>query len=92
MIQQQRCVIGGVDFVAGSRFACARVDGRHPAHNTPIKRYRHLNFFQYECILEVRVPRVKLPEGRVVLVEPDWAGKHSGFTLLFNALVLMLCQ
>jgi transposase len=40
----------------------------------------------------VRVPRVKLPDGRVLLVEPDWAGKLAGFTLLFEALVLMLCQ
>jgi transposase len=35
---------------------------------------------------------VKLPDGRVLLVEPAWAGKLSGFTLLFEALVLALCQ
>lgn len=82
----------GIDFVAGSRFACAGVEGVHPVHDTVIKRYRHLNFFQHECFLEVRTPRVKLPDGRVALVEPAWAGKLSGFTLLFEALVLMLCQ
>ena len=81
-----------IDFVAGSRFACPGVDGVHPVHDTVIKRYRHLNFFQHECFLEVRTPRVKLPDGRVALVEPAWAGKLSGFTLLFEALVLMLCQ
>ena len=53
---------------------------------------RHLNFFQHECHLEVRVPRVRLPDGKVALVEPDWVGKLSGFTLLFEALVLMLAQ
>jgi hypothetical protein len=63
--QQQRCLIIGVDFVAGSRFAYAGADGRHPVHDTQIKRYRHLNFFQFECILEVRVPRVQLSDGRV---------------------------
>jgi transposase len=31
-----------------------------------------------------------LPDGRVILVEPPWAGHLSGFTLLFEALVLML--
>jgi transposase len=81
-----------IDFVAGSRFACPGVEGEHPVHDTVIKRYRHLNFFQHECFLEVRTPRVKLPEGRVVLVEPTWAGKLAGFTLLFEAVVLMLCQ
>jgi transposase len=61
-------------------------------HDTQVKRYRHLNFFQHECYLEVRTPRVKLPDGRVVRVEPDWAGKLSGFTLLFEALVLALAR
>ena len=81
-----------IDFTAGSRFAHPGAPGLHPVHDTQVKRYRHLNFFQHECYLEVRTPRVKLPDGRVVLVEPDWAGKLSGFTLLFEALVLALCQ
>ena len=81
-----------VDFVPGSRFAVPGVEGEHPVHDTVPKRYRHLNFFQHECFLEVRVPRVKLPEGAVKQIEPPWAGKLSGFTLLFEALVLLLCQ
>lgn len=81
-----------IDFVAGSRFAHPAAAGLHPVHDTQMKRYRHLNFFQHECYLEVRTPRVKLPDGRVVLVEPDWAGKLAGFTLLFEALVLALAQ
>src|ERR1700689_2535586 len=81
-----------VDFVAGSRFGYAGVAGEHPVHDTQIKRLRHLNFFQHECFLEVRVPRVRLPDGSVRLVEPDWVGKLDGFTLLFEALVLALCQ
>ncbi len=38
------------------------------------------------------MPRVKLPDGSVRLIEPPWAGKLSGFTLLFEALVLCLCR
>jgi transposase len=49
-----------------------------------------LNFFQHERVLQVRTPRVKLPDERVVLVKPPFAGKLSGFTLLFEALVLVL--
>jgi len=81
-----------VDFAKGSRFAVADAAGEHPVHDTVSKRYRHLNFFQHECFLEVRVPRVQLPDGAVRQIEPPWAGKLSGFTLLFEALVLMLCQ
>jgi transposase len=88
----QRQLTIHVDFVPGSRFAHPKAAGDHKVHDTQIKRLRHLNFFQHECHLEVRVPRVKLPDGKVALVEPDWVGKLSGFTLLFEALVLMLAQ
>lgn len=53
---------------------------------------RHLNFFQHECYLEVRVPRVRLPDGKVRLVEPVWVGQLDGFTLLFEAMVLAMCR
>jgi transposase len=81
-----------VDFVAGTRFAHPDAAGEHPVHDTQVKRLRHLNFFQHECFLEVRVPRVRLPDGKVRLVEPEWVGRLDGFTLLFEALVLSLCQ
>jgi transposase len=79
-----------IDFKAGSRFAVQGAAGEHPVHDTVTKTYRHLNFFQHECVLQVRTPRVKLPDGRVALIKPPFAGKLSGFTLLFEALVLML--
>ena len=82
----------GIDFVAGSRFAAPGVEGVHRVHDTQTKRLRHLNFFQHRCILEVRLPRVTLPDDGVALVEPDWFGKLSGFTLLFEAFVLKLAQ
>lgn len=88
----QKTLTIGVDFVAGTRFAVPGIAGAHPAHDTVTKRYRHLNFFQHECYLEVRMPRVRLPDGGVRLVEPDWAGKLAGFTLLFEALIITLCR
>ena len=77
----------GIDFAPGSRFSAEGATGEHPVHDTQPKRYRHLNFFQHECFLDVRVPRVRLPDGAVRQIEPPWAGKLSGFTLLFEALV-----
>ena len=81
-----------IDFGVGSRFAVEGLAGQHPVHDTVTKRYRHLNFFQHECHLIVRTPRVKLPEGGVRLVQPGWAGRLAGFTLLFEALVMALCR
>lgn len=81
-----------IDFVAGSRFAVPGVEGAHPTHDTVTKRYRHLNFFQHACHLEVGVPRVRLPDGEIRQVEPDWSGRLAGFTLLFEALIMTLCR
>jgi transposase len=61
-----------IDFVSGSRFEYPGIAGLHPVHDTQTKRYRHLNFFQHECFLEVRVPRLKLPDGSVKLYEIVW--------------------
>ena len=81
-----------IDFVPGTHFGVPGHAGLHPVHDTVAKDYRHLNFFQHECHLRVRTPRVKLPDGSVRLVEPEFAGRLSGFTLLFEALILMLAQ
>jgi hypothetical protein len=88
----ERALAIRLDFTPGSRFAVPNVEGLHPVHDTVSKQYRHLNFFQHECFLNVRVPRVKLPDGKVTQVEPAWAGKLAGFTLLFEALILAFCR
>lgn len=67
-----------IAFNRSSRFRTPDIGGNHPAHHTVTKRYRHLNFFQHECILDVRMPRVKVPDVSVRLVQPEWAGKLSG--------------
>ena len=67
---QARTLAIRVDFRAGSRFAVPGLEGEHPVHDTVSKRYRHLNFFQHECFLDVRVPRVRLPDGGVRQIEP----------------------
>ncbi|MDH5428681.1 MAG: ISL3 family transposase [Nitrospirota bacterium] len=97
-VQDVDCDVDGktlslhINFLVGSHFAYPGVDGTHPVHDTQCKRYRHLNFFQHECYLEVRVPRLRLPDGRVVLLDPEWAGHLSGFTLLFEALIVILAR
>ena len=81
-----------VGFKPGTRFGVPGQPGEHPVHDTVAKDYRHLNFFQHECILRVRTPRVRLPDGAVRLVQPEFTGRLAGFTLLFEALILMLAQ
>jgi transposase len=44
------------------------------------------------CFLEARVPRSNCPEHGVLSVAVPWAREGSGFTLLFQALVMLLCR
>jgi transposase len=61
-------------------------------YDTHQKRWKHLNFFEHECYLHARVPRVKLENGKVKLIQTPWAGLSNGFTLLFEAFLVQLCQ
>lgn len=82
-----------LDFKAGSKFAAPGASHQLlcPVYDTVEKSWRHLDFFQYHTELVARVPRVQTPEGKVVQVEVPWARPGSGFTLLFEALAMLLC-
>lgn len=61
-------------------------------HDRVERTWRHLNFFQHECYLHCRVPRLKNADGQVNNIEVPWARKGSGFTLLFEALSMALIE
>lgn len=82
-----------LDFEPGAAFACPECGGAGcKAHDTVAKSWRHLNFFQHEAHLHARVPRVRCGACGVRLVAVPWARPGSGFTLLFEALVLALVK
>ena len=59
-------------------------------HDSEQKSWRHLDFFEHEAYLVARVPRVRCGEHGVRQVALPWARPGSGFTLLFEALVMAL--
>jgi transposase len=80
-----------IDFAPGSRFACpscGATDCR--AHDTERKTWRHLNFFQHQAYLTARVPRIRCDACGIKTVHVPWARPGSGFTLLFEALVMTM--
>ncbi len=82
-----------IDFDAGATFSCPECGAAGcKAHDAIEKRWRHLNFFQHEAYLHARTPRVRCAECGVRLVDVPWARAGSGFTLLFEALVMMLVK
>ncbi|MGH3805421.1 MAG: ISL3 family transposase, partial [Pseudonocardiaceae bacterium] len=80
-----------LDFACGARFACPARDcaqGCAAVHDTVDKTWRHRDFFQHTALLHARLPRVRCPEHGVCQGEVPWARPGSGFTVLFEALVL----
>ena len=82
-----------IDFPKGSHFSCpvcGQADCR--AYDTEQKSWRHLNFFQHETFIAARVPRSDCPRCGPRLVAVPWARPGSGFTLLFEAYVIIMAQ
>jgi len=82
-----------LDFTSGGEFACPHCDrGELKAYDSHEKQWRHLDFFQHKAFLHARVPRVECPVCGVRQVELPWARSGSGFTLLFEALLMLLAR
>ena len=81
------------DFPRGSLFSCPSCgkEGCN-AYDTERHTWRHLNFFQHEAYLTAPVPRVNCGDCGVKTIEVSWARSRSGFTLLFEALIMMLAK
>jgi transposase len=62
-------------------------------HDRLGRQWRHLDFFQFEAWLHAEVPRVACSAcGQTSQIAVPWAREGSGFTALFEALALSLCQ
>lgn len=84
-----------IKFRKGARFPDPAAVGStltHPVYDTQSRIWRHMNFFQYQCYLHCEVPRITGGDGKVRQVSVPWARPGSGFTLLFEALMLMMSQ
>jgi len=80
-----------IDFTPGSRFACPTCSAADClAYDTQRKTWRHLNFFQHQTYLNARVPRVRCEACGIRQVNVPWSRPDSGFTLLFEAMVMTM--
>jgi len=79
-----------IDFLRGAELPCPICGVLSKVHDTVEKSWRHLDFFQHSAYLSARVPRCICKEHGVKLVQVPWARPGSGFTLLFEALIMML--
>jgi len=81
-----------LDFPRGSAFACPVCGTPSTAYDTRDETWRHLDFFQHAAYLTARVPRVDCAGCGVIKISVPWARPDSGFTLLFEALLMQLLR
>lgn len=82
-----------IDFDKGAIFTCPACGGTGKAYDTQEECWRHLNFFQYSAFLHARVPRVNCSGcGTIKKIDLPWARPGSGFTLLFEAMIMTLAR
>lgn len=80
-----------IDFHKGAKFPMS--DGEsYPTYDTEKRTWQHLNFFEHECYIVARVPRIRDKENKVHRVQVPWARAGSGFTLLFEAFAMLLIE
>jgi transposase len=72
----------------GTKFTCPECGKVSPRHDHRRREWRHLDTCQFRTILCADVPRVRCEEHGVHQVHVPWAEPGSGFTALFEALVI----
>lgn len=80
-----------------ARLPCPRCAApAQPIHDRQRRDWQHLHFFQYRALIHAELPRVRCGvcgergDSEVQQVPAPWARERSGFTLLFEAMVVTL--
>ena len=76
----------------GAKYPCPTCGAMCTAHDFEEMSWRHLNFFQHYCYINARVPRVKCAEHGIHRTKVPWSRPGSGFTLLFEQVVMSLAR
>ena len=77
-----------IDLKSEARLTCPQCGKPCAGYDTRVRRWRHLDTCQFKTILEACVPRISCSEHGVKTIDVPWAEPGSGFTALFEALVI----
>lgn len=83
-----------VGFASGAKFPCPHCqEPKQGVHDTRQRTWRHLNFFQYQAYIQADLPRIRCSRcGKTIQVVAPWARPGSGFSLLMEALLVLLAR
>lgn len=62
------------------------------ADTAPKRRWRHLDTMQFETVVEAGIPRSNCKDCGIKTIVVPWGGKHSRFTLMFEAFAIQVLQ
>lgn len=77
-----------VELEPSATLSCPKCGSSCTGYDKRLKQWRHLDTCQFKTILEAQVPRIQCPEHGVLMIKVPWAEPGSGFTALFEALVI----
>jgi len=77
-----------VELKPGSRQTCPYCGAICPGYDKRRRQWRHLDTCQLKTLLVAELPRVQCTEHGIVTVHAPWAEPGSGFTALYEALVI----
>lgn len=77
-----------VEYDAGYELLCPTCGCACAGYDKRTRQWRHLDTCQFKTILQADVPRVSCPEHGVLTIKVPWAEPGSGFTQMFEALVI----
>jgi transposase len=73
----------------GGSLVCPDCEGVcSQADRAPERTWRHLDTMQFKTELRARVPRSRCPDCGVKTIATPWSGKHSRYTLMFEAFAI----
>jgi len=81
-----------LDFIPGTQFPCPVCHKARKVYDTTERTWQHLNFFQHTTYIHARLPRIDCETDGVKQIQVPWARERSGFTLLFEAMIMALAN
>ena len=93
MEQTEKTVEIKLDYPKGTRFQCTACGTFCATFDSKWKEYRHLDLWQYQTLLKVRIPRIKCDcNGKKTTVEIVWLRRGSKFTQMMEAHILEMAK
>lgn len=91
-IEADKSVEVHVELDEGASLCCPTCGGLAPRYDKRPRRWRHLDTCQFKTEVVAEVPRVQCPEHGVQTIDVPWAQDNSRYTVLFEAMVIVLLK